>query len=258
MSIVLNEYEWAERMIAEHSLGNKPTETLVRVAKYYYENKYPKREIRGMLDDFMLQCDSRTELSKWSGTLDRIVKNVNKFPLAKIDGVEITEPELKTIEVLNGKQLKRLAFTLLCIAKYWDIVSPNNDHWVNNTDKEIMQMANIGTSIKRQSLMFSTLKEAGLIKFAKKIDNLNVQVIFTHEGERAMYIQDYRNLGYRYLMYCGEDYFECANCGLVTKVQHTSGRPQKYCPSCAVEVKTRQTVNSVMRQRVAARTVYPS
>ena len=38
MSIVLNEYDWAEKMIANHDLGKKPTETLSRVSKYYYEN----------------------------------------------------------------------------------------------------------------------------------------------------------------------------------------------------------------------------
>lgn len=42
MSIVLNEYDWAEKMIANHDLGKKPIETLSRVSKYYYENHYSK------------------------------------------------------------------------------------------------------------------------------------------------------------------------------------------------------------------------
>ena len=46
MSLVLNEYEWAEKMIDSHSLGKKPIETLNRVAKYYFENQYSKREVR--------------------------------------------------------------------------------------------------------------------------------------------------------------------------------------------------------------------
>ena len=40
MSIVLNEYEWAERAIQNHELGKKPIETLNRVSKYYLSNKY--------------------------------------------------------------------------------------------------------------------------------------------------------------------------------------------------------------------------
>lgn len=252
MGIVLNEYEWAERAINNHQLGKKPIETLNRVSRYYLENQYSKKEIRKLLDAFMLQCDPQASLVHWSDTLDKVAKNSSKFPLIRLDGVDISQNELKRIEALDGKQIRRLAFTLLCVAKYWDAVSEHNDHWVNSPDKEIMQMANINTSIKRQSLMFSELREAGLIRFSKKIDNLNVQVTFIEPGETAIHIQDFRNLGYQYLKYYGGAYFECANCGLTVKIQSPAkGRRQKYCPTCAVEVKTRQNVNAVMRHRSA-------
>lgn len=254
MELVLNEYEWAEKMIANHDLGKKPIETLSRVAKYYYENHYTKKDIRGMLDDFMLQCDPSVSLVHWSETLDKVTKGASKFPLIRLDGVDITTSELERIELLDGKQVRRLAFALLCVAKYWDSVSDSNNHWVNTADKEIMQMANINISIKRQSLMFAELRDAGFIRFSKKIDNLNVQVLFMQDGGTAIHIQDFRNLGYQYLKYYGGNYFECANCGLTVKISNAStGRPQKYCPSCAVEIKTKQTVNAVMRRRGAAK-----
>ena len=250
MSIVLNEYDWAERMIANRDLGKKPIETLSRVSKYYYENHYSKREIRTLLDSFMLQCDPSISLVHWSDMLDKVTKNVNKFPLIRLDGIDVTQEELARIETLGGKQIRRLAFTLLCVAKYWNAASDKNNGWVNTSDKEIMQMANINTSIKRQSLMFAELRDAGFIRFSKKIDNLNVQVQFIQDGTTVLHIHDFRNLGYQYLHYYGGAYFECENCGITVKAQSPAkGRPQKYCPSCAVEVKTRQTVNAVMRYR---------
>lgn len=252
MSIVLNEYDWAERMIANRDLGKKPIETLSRVSKYYYENHYSKREIRTLLDSFLLQCDPSISLVHWSDMLDKVTKNVNKFPLIRLDGIDVTQEELARIETLGGKQIRRLAFTLLCVAKYWNAASDKNNGWVNTSDKEIMQMANINTSIKRQSLMFAELRSAGFIRFSKKIDNLNVQVQFIQDGMTVLHIHDFRNLGYQYLRYYGGAYFECENCGITVKAQSPAkGRPQKYCPSCAVEVKTRQTVNAVMRYRNA-------
>lgn len=253
MGIVLNEYEWAERMIKNHDLGGKPTETLSRVAGYYLENKYSKRDVRRMLDTFLVQCDPNASLVHWSDTLDRIAKNAGKFPLIKLDGVDVTHGELSCIEALPGKQIRRLAFTLLCVSRYWDAVSDSNNHWVNTSDKEIMQMANINTSIKRQSIMFAELKAAGMIRFSKKIDNINVQVVFGEDGgDTAISIQDFRNVGYQYLKYYGEPYFECCNCGIVTKIHNPSkGRKQKYCPNCAIELQTKQIVDSVMRQRAA-------
>ena len=183
-----------------------------------------------------------------------IMQLPNKYPIIKMDGVDISVEEMEAIEKLEGKQLRRLAFTLLCVAKYWDAVSEKNDHWVNTPDREIMQMANVSTSIKRQSAMFAELKAVGMIRFSRKIDNLNVRVVFMEDGETVLHIQDFRNLGYQYLKYYGGPYFECENCGLTVKIQEPArGRRQKYCPSCAIEVGVRQRVNWVMRERRAAR-----
>lgn len=249
MTIVLNEHEWAREKIDSRSLGAKPFETLSRVAKYYMDKDYSKKEVRNMLDTFLLQCEPTASLPKWSETLDYAVARALKYDAIKIDGIEITKPEMEKIDALDGKQIRRLAFTLLCLAKYWDVVNPQGDHWVNSKDSEIMRMANINTSIKRQSLMYHNLNEAGMVQFSKKVDNTNVRVCFISPGETAMVITDFRNLGYQYLKYHGEPYFECQNCGITVKCENSTGRRQKYCKDCAVEIHMKQTVNSVMRQR---------
>jgi hypothetical protein len=250
MSLIMDEVELTERMLREHDLGAKPYETLDRVARYYWSNKYSKREIRQLLDNFMLQCDPDVQLPKWADLLDKLTKNAHKYPLIRLDGVTVTKPEMEVIDALRTGQLRRLAFTLLCVSKYWDAVSPNNNHWVNTSDKEVLQMANISTSIKRQCALYGMLRKEGLLKFSKKIDNLNVQVLFGCEGEQAMYIQDFRSLGYQYLMKHGGDFFQCVNCGNPAKLRDPKhGRNQKYCAYCAAEIKTRQNVDSVMRTR---------
>ena len=250
MSIVLNEYDWAERAIKDKALGKKPYETLSRVAKYYTYKNYARKEVRRLLDEFLLQCEPAASLVTWSDTLDSATKYATKYPLIMIDEILVTKPEMEKIDALPGKQLRRLAFTLLCISKYLYTVSENTNYWVNTPDNEIMNMANINTSIKRQSSMFGQLKDAGMIRFSKQIDNLSVQVLFAEDGEVALRVTDFRNLGYQYMKYRGEPYFECAHCGLTDKIKSaTQRRPQKYCAQCAVEIRTRQNVNSVMRLR---------
>lgn len=250
MSIVLNEHEWAKSMIDARCLGVKPFETFSRIAKYYIDKDYSKRETRSMLDTFLLQCEPTASLPKWSKTLDYAVARALKYDAINLDGIEVTKPEIECINTLKGKQTRRLAFTLLCLAKYWDVVNPNGDHWVNSKDNEIMRIANIKASIKRQSLMYFTLNEDGMIQFSKKVDNTNVRVCFITPGETALMITDFRNLGYQYLKYCGEPYFECQNCGVITKFNDpVKGLKQKYCKECACSVAAKQNINSVMRQR---------
>ena len=251
---VLNEVEWTQEMINSMTLGKRPYETLCSVAKYYiHELGYSKRDTRNELERFLVQCDPLVSIVKWSGTIDGAISFAMKHKPVKIESIDITKFEMDTIDSLKGKQVKRLAFTLLCLSKYWDAVNGNDSHWVSTKDSEIMKMANINTSLKRQSLMYGMLSKAGLIRFSNKVDNVNIQVIFTNvrdDSKVVLNVTDLRNLGYQYLSYHGGSFFVCENCGITTKMRApSSGRTQKYCQSCADEIKIKQSIDSVMRHR---------
>ena len=200
---------------------------------------------------YMMESEPGIVMVDWDLVIDRIMKNAKKSKLIVLDHIDITKPEMECIEALRGRQLQRLAFTLLCIAKYRNAISDAPNMWVNTPDKDIMKMANINTSIKRQCSMFAALRDAGMIRFSSKVDNTSVEVLFACDGETALEVRDYRNLGYQYLMYHGEDYFVCEECGITEKCvsSQSRGRKKKYCQSCAARIHIRQTVNSVMRRR---------
>lgn len=234
MSIVLNERECAIEALQRCVLDTKPLETLGRIAKYYRSEGYKKSEIHSMLESFMLKCDHTINIIKWQDAIDRQIKNAEKYPLIEIDGIPITKKELGVCDSLTGKQMKRLMFTLICIAKFCNAVIDKNNNWVNRPDKEIFKLANVIVPIKRQSLMLNDLREAGLIRFSRKVDNININVsCIDNVSDPALIITDYRNLGYQYMRYCGEPYFECASCGIVIKY---TGKKHKYCSDCAADI----------------------
>ena len=250
MSIILNECAWAEQMIEESSLGSNAYETLCRVAKYYKANGAQKSELRKKLEEFLCRCDPYASTVLWSDTLEKAVKVGMKYPPVMIEKITITKPEIETIMKLSGVQLQRLAFTLLCIAKYMIAVAPKTDGWVNTPENEVMKMANIRTSYKRQNLMYGQLLDEGLLRPSKKISNLNVQVRFIQDGEPAMEVRDFRDLGNQFMMYIGKPYFICQNCGLTVRVPDgAKAGKMKYCQECAQHIKMQQNVNSVMRGR---------
>jgi len=250
MSIVLNEYEWAESALSSDDLGKKPIETLTRVAKYYIASGYSTDESRKLTESFLLRCDPTASLVLWSQRLDYVMSRAAKCPIIQIESIRITESEMVAIKAIPKRQTARLAFVLLCVSKYWDVVNPNNNHWVNERDTDLMRMANVNTSIRRQSAMFAELRELGLIKFSNRVDNLNVQVLFTDDDPPVVLdVRDFRNLGYLYLKYLGESYIECACCGLVVRSEAKTGRKKKYCDVCATKKRIEQNVNSVMKIR---------
>lgn len=254
MSIVLNEYVWAENAIRERMLGKKPYETISRVAKYYVHKGLSKQDVRSCLESFILSCDPSFPIHKWSDPMDSIIKTAFKKPLIMIDSIPITKEELNKIGKVEGKQARRLAFTLLCIAKFNMVVDPNTNYWVSTPDNEILRMANISASIHRQCALFRQLRDDSMIQFSKQIDNLSVRVLFADPGEVVLNVTDFRNLGYQYMKYCGEPYFVCAHCGITSKRNNPGvGRKQKYCNCCATEIRVKNKVNPIMSKDFPSR-----
>lgn len=249
MTIVLDENAWAKQMIDTCSLGRKPYETLYRVARYYIDNGSSRRDARRKLEIFMGRCDPLVSIPKWSKTIDYALSRALKTEAVKIDCIPVTTAEIETIRGLEGKQQQRLAFTLLCLAKYWNIVNHTEAGWVNTPDNEIMRMSNVNTSIDRQSAMYHSMYMAGLLQFSKKVDNTNVRVCFMHSGETALEVTDFRNLGNQYMMFCGEPYFACKRCGIVTRRKASTGRKPVYCADCASTIAIQNRINSVMSSR---------
>lgn len=256
MAIVLNEHDWAREMINNRTLGSKPFETLCRVARYYIDTEtvlhYPRDYLRHKLEVFLLSCEPSASIPKWSQTIESAMDRAYKTPAVSTDGIIITKGEMESIDSLDGKQIKRLAFVLLCLSKYWNISRRTSDYWVTNKDTEVMRLANINTSIKRQSAMYRILNEKGFIKFSKRIYDTSIRVCFADENsDAALVVSDFRNLGWQYSAFYGEPFFKCDNCGLTVRQDNKRGRKPKYCKDCAIEMKIKQAVDSVMRKRCA-------
>lgn len=249
--IILRENEWAEEQIRTSDLGTRPSVTLKRVARYYLDQGLSRNKIKKLLTDFLIKCDPHASLVSWGDTIDYAIKRAIKHPAIDIASIPITDEELAVVGSLKGRQVKRLAFTLLCLAKYTNIINPNADGWINIEDGDIMRMANIKTSLKRQALLYRELCEQGLIQTSKKVDSISMKILFIKEGSVVLDIADYRNLGNQYLMYCGEPYFTCERCGLTIK-DNTSpkgGRKRKYCPKCASEMAIQRKVNRLSENK---------
>ena len=79
MSIVLNEREFAESALETCSLGQKPLETLGRIARYYAADGYKRGEICSLLEEFLLKCDPGINIVKWQNAIDQQVSTPAKM-----------------------------------------------------------------------------------------------------------------------------------------------------------------------------------
>ena len=118
MSIILDERKWAEYMDMYPDISKKPLETLSRMSRYYTYLGCTKAETRKRLEGFLVRCPSSVTAKDGQDMIDAAIKYGAKAKLFIMDGVEVTKPEMEIIDSLGGRQLRRLAFTLLCLSKY--------------------------------------------------------------------------------------------------------------------------------------------
>lgn len=236
--ILLNEREYAEQCIRNNDIGKNPYDTIVILSKYYYHvmNYKPKR-IKVLLKDFLELTYPRYSVDKqdWINTIEGLAGAAHNNELFESDGVWITNKELEKIKELNNIPLEKLAFTLLCLAKYYNQRKSNDNNWVYTEIKEIFEMAGVNCTRKLRAKKIGTLIRKGYIRYATPVGNLNIQVLFVdNTNDKQLLIDDFRVLGDEYLYYNGGNYIRCAECGKLVKNNKYGNK--KYCSECAVYI----------------------
>ncbi len=78
--------------------------------------------------------------------------------------------------------------------------------------------------------MLNKLIGLGYIELPMKNDNLSIRVAILDETENELFIRDFRELGYEYLNYIGQNFIRCAECGILTRGNKNGTK--RYCTSC--------------------------
>lgn len=236
----MNEKKYVDDILGDANI--EPSKVYVFLSIYarylYHEKGLRKSNIVKELNIVMENNYPNYNPVDWSASLEKYANKAGKYPLCECDGIWVTENELKTINEIHDKVLERLAFTILCLAKFRNYRNPNNNNWVNYSNGEIYSLACINTTAFEKDIKFNRLRELGLIEYAKKVDNLNIQILYIDDdSEKKLFVSDFRKLGYEWRLYKGEKYVRCSDCGILVK--RTSNR-KKYCKDCGKNIKNEQ------------------
>ena len=250
----------------------RPAYDLRLIARYYAQEYHlTPHKIYLKLIELMENAYDDFSIGTWQNFLLDCAKDAAKRPLVSIDYVPVTPRELEIIAAQPEKPVRRVAFTLLCLAKYRNLANEKNNDWINYAYRDIFKMANVSATVRVQCQMIRLLCDRGLIHMNRIVDNLSLRVLYvdhdSNGGVRcasdhdsnggaqcsldpggtcglstpALKVTDFRNLGYLYLMHSGEAFIYCQNCGILMK-PGKNGR-KKYCSECAPIV-------NVMKQRL--------
>lgn len=243
MDIILKETEYADSLLQELNenprllLSRHPSRDLKLISRYlcHIKNQNPDDIYQEMVKIMEIHYP-QFSIAGWQPLLLDYAKNAGKKPLCDIEYIPVTKGELARIAFIPKKPDRRVAFTLLGLAKYRNLIKESNENWMNYPYKDIFRMANVTAKITEQCRIIHDLKETGYIHMSKIVDNLSIQVCFTEEDENAeaeIEIRTFKNLGYEYLSYCKEPFFRCRHCHALARKRSNN---DKYCADCQKEV----------------------
>jgi len=231
MNLIMNERIEAEKIIENGDINFDTGSKLSLLARYYAHIGKSPKEIKSLLDELMTKYYHNYHADDWEMSLQKYVNKSKKYPIVEINSIPITKNELQTITQINNKKLEKLAFVLLVLAKFCNMRNENNNNWVMVEEYNVFPRARITGTITAQYSCFYKLAKIDLITYSRKVDNINVRVGFIDDdSEVVLNVTDLRELGYQYLMYKGEKFIKCAECGVITRVTANS---KKYCKDCA-------------------------
>ena len=251
MAIILHERQYAEHLLESSDMGAHPSDALTRIAKLCVADGRSNTETRQILEQHVIKCIPDANLTMWQDLIARCIRSAKRYPLIDIDWVPVYRGEMQICAGLDGVQTRRLMFTLICLARYGNMINDQNNNWVNRQESEILRLANLEVSVMRRSLMLNGLREAGLVGFSRRVDNLNINVRCLSDEKtdvEILRVTDFRNLGYQFMRYAGAPSLECSMCGAVIPKKNNR---QLYCKDCAKEVNREHAASRYRRHSVS-------
>lgn len=233
MRLYLDEKQAALDILEKKDLGYKPFQSLCLLAKHYlYVENLNRAQTEKRLIEFI---DTKTKIkyipSEWDISIRKAIEGTKKHPQIKIENIVITKSEVDKIQQLDAMCLRKLAFTLLCLAKYHNQVSDKNNNWTNCHLGELFRLANVWNKRPYERLdLIRVLSQNGYITYSKTPSNTNICVCFINNtSDSEIVVTDMKDLGKQYSKYCGNRWFKCEKCGKLFKPKTNNS---KFCRNC--------------------------
>lgn len=257
----MKEYIFDEKKYIEDIMSTKqvdlsnPTNTIRKLARYnYYVNEYKKSKNYSSIVEYMSKNFKNFSEITYHKSIDGCINDVDKTPFKNIDCVKITMSELYKISSLDDIKKQKLAFVLLCTAKYRDQYNPNNCHKTDISATDLYKMARVVLPKEQRNIYLHFLIEDGLIEQHNNSKTKNKKLLFVSEDDSDEIILELKEIDFKELAYVymywknnGDGFTKCRKCGRIIKQSKT--RPRKYCEECAEIVEKENSKERVRRFR---------
>lgn len=244
MEIILKEKDFARNIISNSDPTISIYQCINLLARYYVNHTDETDDkIFELISNYII-TNYNVSIRPYEEHIEKTIKKSCCYPLININKIDVTRSEFIMIQQLQNIKLEQLMFTLLILAKYYDIRNYNNNHWVNYSPHGLLpyfKLANLTGNLLEKQSMIKDLIVSGLLKSNKTPDKLNYQVLFTDYdilSEVVYSVTKINNLGQQYLILINKGGY-CKECNAFIKYGKT--KRKEYCKCCAKQAKLAST-----------------
>lgn len=258
LGVTLNESEIIDNALKGNYDRDKIVIVINLLIKYYYkQGAEDKLILSEKILDFLKKYYKNYKRAKWEATINKKVskylnlvkrKKIN-VQIIDIQQIGITKEELKVISSLDDIKLEKIAFIMLVYAKISTVIIETNEGWINTSYNMICKEAKVNLPNIEKLKLFNALYKEGYIQQQKKNNKTNIKVCYiNNDSDIEIVINDFEGVIYQYLMWKGERWKQCEECGKWIKI-HKDSNKIKHCSKCAKEVLQQQWRENKRKQR---------
>lgn len=250
LGVINSELDIINDIINKNTYGVKTYDAILMLIKYMYVNgERDKLNIKETIIQLLSQCDKDFSRTEWNehiskaidNTFNSVIKYNKELKINDIKKIQITKKEINTIDSIEDKKIRKIAFIILLYAKINNIVN-NSNGWINQSYTNIFKESSVSGNRTEKLKMLHILYSNELISMNMKSSKTSIKINYIdldENSEVAFYVTDFEYPIYQYLIYEGYNYKKCEVCGKYFK-QTSNTKPKKYCNKCAKDIKNKQ------------------
>lgn len=254
LGLIVNETKVINKFKTDYIIDYKPTEIIQLLMKKYYLDELNKEEMyKAIMIDLEKSFGNNFIYTNWDSNvrrwIKRFYKNISihktKIRMDDIEKILITKGELEKISNLNNLVLEKIAFVMLVYAKISNIQLQSKEGWIRATCSMICKEAHVNLRGIEQQRILNNLYKLKYIKMSKNNSRTNIKINYFHkDSDDGIVINDFDGVVYQYLIWKGEKWKKCEQCGKYFKQKNNR---MKYCNICRKE-KEKERAKEGMRK----------
>lgn len=220
---------------------------LVILCQEWLKEGYSKKELKSKMESFCQQWNSQFNYAKTEGLLLKVLMAVDKLEneppkFVFNTNIVVFESEINKIKELKDKNLQKIAFIMVCLAKWKNsnFIYLNYDSTIKL--KDIFDYAGIKATGKKQLELLHKLNLNNFVDCQLRPLGKFIIDCITNDGDVALSFKINEEMIQNWIdLVCPH----CERCG---KGFEKNSNKQKYCKECAKIVKNEQTLQ-IMREK---------